>query len=198
MTAHSTPHPPPAGPAEGGEADQYERYWYAFALAGVVSLVLGVLVIAYPDPSLDLLGVLIGIDLMVVAVAGIIRGVASLSRSEPGQGTLLLGIVALIAGAIVIRNPGNTIILLAITLAIYLIVAGALSLADAIISSRHRLASLLKGLVLAGAGTVMLCWPDPSLDALVILAGVSLCLHGVVDLVEAFLLRALERRPGLS
>ena len=181
MTAHSTPDVPADGP-----------YWYAFALAGVVSLVLGVVVIAYPDPSLELLGLFVGIDLLIVAVAGIIRGVASLPESESAQGTLLLGIVGLIAGAIVIRNPGDTIILLAITLAIYLIVAGALSLAEAIISSRHRLMSLVKGLVLAGIGTVMLCWPDPSLDALVILAGIALCLQGVVDLGEAFLLRAVE------
>jgi uncharacterized membrane protein HdeD (DUF308 family) len=173
-----------------------ERYWFAFAAAGVVSFAIGVLVIAYPDPSVKLLGVFLGINLLVVAVAGIVRGVSSLSPSGSGQGTLLLGILGLIAGAVVIRNPGETIVLLAVTLAIYLIVAGALALADAIISSGHRLMSLVKGLVLAGAGTVMLCWPGISLDTLVILAGISLCLQGAVEVGEAFLLRGLERRPG--
>jgi uncharacterized membrane protein HdeD (DUF308 family) len=197
MTAHA-PHAPAVSPTRESESHEVERYWWVFALAGLTSLVIGVLVIAYPDPSVKLLGVFLGIDLLVVAIGAIVRGIASLSHSGPGQGTLLLGIVGLIAGAIVIRNPGNTIVLLAVTLAIYLIVAGALSLADAIISSGHRMFSLVRGLVLGGAGTVMLCWPHPSLNALVILAGVSLCLQGVVELSQAYLLRAFERRPGLA
>jgi uncharacterized membrane protein HdeD (DUF308 family) len=196
MTTETTPSTPPAARPEDSDAPETIREWYAFAAAGVVSFVVGVLVLAYPDPSVELLGVFIGIDLLVVAVAAIVRGVSGLANEGSNQGTLLVGIVGLIAGALVIRNPGGTVVLLAVTLAIYLIVAGALALSHAIISSERRLASLVKGLALAGAGTVMLCWPDPSLDALVVLAGLSLCIQGVVDLVEAFLLRALRRQPG--
>src|SRR4051812_28421282 len=197
MAAQSPLRMPAAARADEVEVSGPERDWYAFALAGVVSFAVGVLVLAYPDPSLQLLGVFLGIDLLFVAVAAIVRGVAAVGKDGAGQGTLLLGIVALIAGAVVIRNPGDSIVLLAVTLAIYLIVAGALSLADAIVSSEERrLVSLVKGLALAGAGTVMLCWPHPSLDALVVLAGISLCVQGVVEVAEAFLLRALRRQPG--
>jgi uncharacterized membrane protein HdeD (DUF308 family) len=109
---------------------------------------------------------------------------------------LMVGILGLIAGAIVIRNPGETVVLLAVTLAIYLIVAGALALARALIGPERRLASLATGVVLVGAGTVMLCWPSPSLNTLVILAGISLCLHGFVQVAEGFLLRAVRPRPA--
>jgi uncharacterized membrane protein HdeD (DUF308 family) len=195
MTAHATPTAPATVPADAAVVSA-ERYWWAFALSGVVSIAIGVLVLAYPDPSVKLLGLFIGIDLLIVSVAAIVRGVAGVARDGSNQGTLMVGILGLIAGAIVIRNPGETVVLLAVTLAIYLIVAGALALARALIGPERRLASLATGVVLVGAGTVMLCWPSPSLNTLVILAGISLCLHGFVQVAEGFLLRAVRPRPA--
>jgi uncharacterized membrane protein HdeD (DUF308 family) len=196
MTAHTTPIPPATVGVADGAVPDAERYWWAFALSGVVSIGIGVLVLAYPDPSVKLLGLFIGIDLLIASVAAIVRGVAVVARDGSNQGTLMVGILGLIAGAIVIRNPGETVVLLAVTLAIYLIVAGALALARALIGAERRLASLATGLVLVGAGTVMLCWPSPSLNTLVILAGISLCLHGLVQVGEGFLLRAVRPRPA--
>jgi uncharacterized membrane protein HdeD (DUF308 family) len=193
MATHTMPSAPATTGADPDEVFEAERYWYAFALSGVVSLGIGVLVLAYPDPSVELLGLFIGIDLLLVAVAAIVRGVAGLAGDGSSQGTLLIGILGLIAGAVVIRNPGGTVVLLAVTLAIYLIVAGALALAHGLIWPERRLASLAKGLVLVGAGTVMLCWPSPSLNTLVVLAGISLCIGGIVDFAEAFLLRRAGR-----
>lgn len=167
--------------------------WSVFAISGVVSLVVGILVLAYPGPSVKLLGVFLGIDLVIVATLLIVRGVAGLSPEGSGQGSLLLGILGLIAGVVVIRNPGETVTLLALALAIYLIVAGALALAQGLISSDRRAVSLLKGVVLVAAGTVIVAWPDISLNALVVLAGIALILQGIFELVEALLLRSLRR-----
>jgi uncharacterized membrane protein HdeD (DUF308 family) len=50
--------------------------------------------------------------------------------------------------------------------------------------------------VLAAAGTVILCWPDIGLTTLAVLVGIALCLQGLVELLEAFLLRSLKRHPA--
>ena len=48
------------------DPDALERLWYLIAISGVVSMVIGILVLAYPDPSIKLLGVFMGIDLLIV------------------------------------------------------------------------------------------------------------------------------------
>ena len=168
------------------------RYWYLLGISGLVSLVIGVLVIAYPDPSLKLLGVFLGIDLLIVGVLLIVRGVSSGPDPAAGPAGILLGTLALIAGLIVIRNPGESLVLLVLAFAIYLIVAGALALARGLVSRDGRATSLGRGVILVAAGTVIIAWPDISLTTLAVLAGIALILQGVVEIAEAFLVRSLR------
>src|SRR3954449_1480395 len=115
--------PPPAPPAQraGGDASaspaNLERLWYLAAVSGVVSVVIGVLVLVYPDPSLKLLGVFLGIDLLLVAVVLIVRGARD--QMEPLV-AWLLGTLALIAGLLLIRNPGRSLTVLALAFAVWL------------------------------------------------------------------------------
>ena len=166
------------------------------ALAGASSIVIGVLVLAYPDVSVKLLGVFLGIDLLLGSIALIVTGAARLSPEGEGQNMLLLGILGLIAGVLVIRNPGHTVALIGVTFAIYLVVAGALALAHGLIHSERRGISLLKGLILIAAGTVILCLPSIGVASLALLVGTVLCLGGVIDLVEAWAGRGAAPHPA--
>ena len=165
------------------------------AVSGVASIVIGIVVLAYPDVSLKLLGVFLGIDLLIGGVALIVRGVAGLSPEGAGQNSLLLGILALIAGVLVIRNPGETVTLVALTFAIFFLVAGALALSNGLIHREHRLLNLLGGLGMVGVATVVLCLPSIGVDTLAVLVGIALCLGGAVDLLGALVLRVREPRP---
>lgn len=168
------------------------RAWYLFAISGVVSAVVGVFVLAYPDPSLKLLGVFLGIDLLIAGVLVILRGASSRSESSDGAAQILLGTLALIAGLIVIRNPGKSLAVLAIAFAIYLIVAGALAFASGLMHSERRWVRLGRAVVLIAVGTVIIAWPDISLRTLAVLAGIALVLQGAAEIAEAFVLRSLR------
>jgi uncharacterized membrane protein HdeD (DUF308 family) len=184
--------------SDGVEALDYaERNWYLFAVSGAVSAVIGILVLVYPDPSVKLLGVFIGIDLLIVGVLLIVRGAASRSDPSAGPAEILLGTLALIAGLIVIRNPGDSLVLLAVAFAAYLIVAGSLALAAALVNREGRGTALARGLVLVAAGAVIIAWPDISVKTLTVLAGIALILQGAAEIAEALLLRGL-RRAGAS
>jgi uncharacterized membrane protein HdeD (DUF308 family) len=178
-----------AGLGADADVSQPERYWYLFAVSGAISLVVGVLVLAYPDPSVRVLGVIIGIDLLAVGTMMIIRGLAG-DVGESDAASTLLGTLALIAGIIVVRNPEKSLTFLVVAFGAYLIVTGALALAHAIIRSEHRGIALLRGVVLVGAGTVIVSWPDLSTKTLAILAGIALCLQGAIEIGEGFLLRS--------
>ena len=166
------------------------RYWYLLAISGLVSATIGVLVLAYPDPSLKLLGVFLGIDLLIAGTLLIVRGAASEPDPAYRPLVMLLGALALIAGLLVVRNPGETIVLLTLAFAIYMIVAGALAIGHAIATPGRRGATALRGAVLIAAGTVIISWPDISLKTLALLAGIALILQGVAEIAEGFIVRS--------
>src|SRR5919204_5353136 len=86
----------------GGEPEEAERYWYLLAVTGLISIAVGVLVLAHPSRSLKTLAVILGIYLLALGVLVMVRTV---SNEERGAGGLLLGILMLIAGVVVIRHP---------------------------------------------------------------------------------------------
>jgi hypothetical protein len=174
----------------------YETLWWQDLLTGMVSIAIGVAVLVYPDPSLRLLGVFVGVDLLIAAGLLIVRGASRLAPDGSGQGELLLGILALIAGVLVIRNPGQTVVLMAVALAIYMIVAGSLALGRGIVRSDGRGATLAKGVLLIAGGTAIIAWPDLSRQTFATLAGLALLLIGATDAGEAWVLRSSRRRPA--
>src|SRR3954447_24693723 len=136
----------PQGIRAGGvvDLDSPARLWYLLLAAGVISVGVGVLVLAYPDPSLNVLCVILGIYLLVAGVLSIVVTFSDEDRSSAG---MLLGILALIAGIVVIRHPSQSLVAVALAIGLYFLVAGALDLARAIIGPR-RLPALVRGVVL--------------------------------------------------
>jgi uncharacterized membrane protein HdeD (DUF308 family) len=176
---------------------ELQAHWYLIVATGLANFVIGVLVLVYPDPSLKLLGVFLGVDLLIAAVLMIVRGVSQLQGDEGGQGTLLVGLLALIAGVVVIKNPGGTVTLIAVAFALFMIVAGAVDLGHGLVRREHRWANVAKGVLLVGAGTLLVSWPDIGLKTLTVIAGISLALYGAAQIMEGLALWWLKRgAPG--
>jgi uncharacterized membrane protein HdeD (DUF308 family) len=165
--------------------------WVLLAVSGLVSLVVGLLVLAHPHPSIKLLGALLGIDLLIAGVLFILRGASSETDPEAGPYAILLGILALIAGLVVIKNPTKSLSLLVMAFAVYLIVAGAVILGRGLVDRVNRAPRVVGGLVLVVAGTLIVAWHDPDLHVLAVLAGLTLVLQGLVGIAQAILLRRL-------
>jgi uncharacterized membrane protein HdeD (DUF308 family) len=166
------------------ELESPRRYWYLLLVAGVMSVVIGVLVLAYPR-SLEALCVILGIYLLA---AGVLLIVQTVSDQERGAGGLLLGILSLIAGIVVIRHPSQSLVAVALAVGLYFLVVGALDLARAITGPR-RLSALLHGIIGITAAVIILASPHIGVTTLAILAGIALCLHGAFQIVDAFALR---------
>jgi uncharacterized membrane protein HdeD (DUF308 family) len=185
-TAPATMEHEGAGGASAAEREGLNA-WYLLAISGVVSAVIGILVLAYPDPSLKLLGVFLGIDLLIAGVLLI------LYDGDARTATVVMGTLALLAGVLVIRNPGKSIALLAIAFGLYLIVAGALTLGRVLGGGERRGIGAIHGLVALAVGIVIVAWPDVGLKTLTLLIGVALILQGAFELLEAFVLRAAAK-----
>ena len=176
------------------DAGQIAKEWWMFAVLGVVSLVCGVLAIVYPDVTLLAVGIIFGFYLLMAGVFELVEAIVG----DPASRALdaIVGIVALIAGLICLRRPGDSLLAIVVVLGAYLIVTGAARLVRAIVSAEHRGWALLTAVVDLILGILILSWPDESLVTLAVLFGISLIFRGVFALVAAFQLRRLRKGGG--
>jgi uncharacterized membrane protein HdeD (DUF308 family) len=170
---------------------QIAKEWWLLAVLGVVSIVAGVLAIAYPDITLLAVGLIFGIYLLLAGVFELVN--TFVGDTESRALSAIVGIVGLIAGLVCLRRPGESLLALVVVLGIYLIVVGVAELVRAGVSAEHRgwiIVSALADIVL---GILIMAVPKVSLVTLAVLFGISLIFRGAVSLVGAWQLRKLRK-----
>ncbi len=168
------------------------RAWWWPALFGVVSIIAGVLALAWPGPTLLVLAVLFGAELIVW---GIYRLVGAVTFGDAGGGArtlwAILGVLSLLLGFYALRHIVITLLSLGLLLGIFWLVDG-IGLIVSAIEHRGmpgRGLSLLSGVLGVIAGLVLLVWPAISILTLAWLAGLWLLILGVMQVSVAIQLR---------
>ncbi|XHM62570.1 HdeD family acid-resistance protein [Streptomyces nigra] len=160
----------------------------------MATLVPGVVALAWPDATLHVLAVIIGLYLLVT---GAFRFVASFARAHGDRHLeLLAAVLFVLAGVLCLRNPLQTIAALSLIVGAVWVVTGMLTAwtALALKGMPHR------GVVLAAAGLgvvagiVVLALPGESAVVLTRLLGLWLVLLGLAELGVAFAWRAALRQ----
>jgi uncharacterized membrane protein HdeD (DUF308 family) len=182
----------------GGGTDVHDhmtrvgRAWWWPAFFGVVSIVAGLLSLAWPGPTLVVLAVLFGIELIVW---GIYRLVGALTFGDAGGGArtlwAILGVLSLLLGFYSLRHIVITLLSLGLLLGIFWLVDG-IGLIVSAVEHRGmpgRGLSLLSGVLGAIAGLVLLVWPAISILTLSVLVGIWLLILGFTQLSIAMQLR---------
>jgi uncharacterized membrane protein HdeD (DUF308 family) len=120
-------------------------------------------------------------------------GTSIFGRGE-GRGLLaLVGALSGIAGLVLIKKPFGTLVVFALIVGVWLVVAGVVRLVEAFGEREGRAANIAIGLVDAILGVVILAWPDISLSTLAVLIGIVLILRGALFIVAGWELRRLMR-----
>ncbi|MFE6360618.1 HdeD family acid-resistance protein [Streptomyces sp. NPDC057806] len=193
--------PPGTGQPPGDPEDVLGRLgssWTWMLGSALATLVPGILLLVWPDATLQVVAVLFGLYLLVtggfrfVAVFGQERG-----ERLPG---LLIAVLYVPAGVLCMRNPLQTIAALSLIVGIVWLVSGLLT-AYAALATRglpHRGVVLGAALLAIVAGIVVLALPSESAVALTRLLGLWLVLLGVMELAVALAWRSAARRvtPG--
>ncbi|MGW0190232.1 HdeD family acid-resistance protein [Streptomyces sp. NPDC003362] len=173
------------------------RSWTWILASAITTLIPGVLILVWPDETLHVLAVLIGLYLLV---AGAFRFVASFAREGAGErlAGLLLAVLFVLAGVLCLRHPLQTITALSLIVGIVWLVSGVITLHTALAAKDlpHRgfvLGAAVLGIV---AGIVVLALPTESARALTRLLGLWLVLLGLFEAVVAFAWRAALRKSS--
>jgi uncharacterized membrane protein HdeD (DUF308 family) len=172
------------------EVSAVARNWWLFVVLGVVCLATGIITIVWPGKTLLVLGVIAGIYLLVAAVLEIIEAIAG----EPGNRAFsaILGVLALIAGIICIRRPGESLLALVIVLGVFLIASGVMHIVFAFGDGGPRWGSIVLGALDGIIGIVILAWPGIGLATLAVFFAVTMLIRGAFSVVIGFKLRKLK------
>jgi uncharacterized membrane protein HdeD (DUF308 family) len=173
---------------------QVGRHWGWVLAYGILTLLAGVLVLAWPSETLLVLAVLFGIQLII---SGIFRFVAALASSDLTGGTrvmlALLGVLSIIIGLWAVRHAVLTLVALAVFLGIFWVVNGLIDIFAAVAHREmpDRGWSILMGVLSIIAGLIVLAFPGLTLLGLAVILGIWLLVFGILEIMGAFRLRKL-------
>lgn len=172
-------------------------HWGLVLCYGLITLGLGVVLAVWPDETLRVCAVLIGIQLLVGGVVRIVTAVAASGMDAAVRVLVgLSGALALIVGLLCLREPLQTFLAIGLVLGAWWVVAGVVDVLTAIWSPTpgRRGWEIAGGVVTLLAGGFLLVNPELSLGVLVLVLCGWLIVMGLVAVVVAFRLRA-ERAP---
>lgn len=99
-------------------------YWGWLLVRGLIDVAFGAVLIAWTGPTLWVLVVLVGLQLILSGVVGVIVS-RLLPAGDPGRSFLLWrGVVGVLVGLAVLAWPEATLLVVVVLAAVYLIVAG--------------------------------------------------------------------------
>ncbi len=167
------------------------RGWLWLLGLGIVAIIIGIVVLAWPSQTLRVVGVLFGIYLLVSGVMEIMLAFAPGLRGGVRFLGVLTGALSILLGLISFRGALESILLLALWIGFRWLISG-ITRAVAAGSSPslpYRGWYIFGGIVLAIGGVVVIVAPVESVFALALLSGVWLIVIGVWQIVEAFIVR---------
>lgn len=162
-------------------------------LSGLLAVVLGVLMLAWPGKTLLVAAVLFGAYLLISGIAQVVFAF-SLHVSAGGRVLLFIsGAASLILAVLAFRHfgEGYAVLLLAIWIAVGFVFRGTATAVSAISDPTlpGRGWQIFFGVISLLAGIVMLAWPGLSLLTLLMVVGWYLIFIGVFEIVSAFAIR---------
>jgi uncharacterized membrane protein HdeD (DUF308 family) len=122
-------------------------------------------------------------------------GEAFVANDDGGSRALsaILGVLGLIAGLVILRRPGETLLALVLVLGIYLVVSGTVGFFRAFAELEDRALRMLIAPCEILLGGLILSVPDLSLRWVAILAGVGFILRGALVVYTGVQLRKVTR-----
>ncbi|MBL1087350.1 DUF308 domain-containing protein [Streptomyces actinomycinicus] len=186
-----------AAPGPVGTVTAIARSWTWILGSALVTLAAGLLILVWPDETLHVLAVLVGLYLLL---AGALRFVTAFARESHGERlpALLIAVLYVLAGVLCLRNPVQTVAALSLIVGLTWLVSGLLTLYTALAAGDLPHRAVVLGAALLGivAGIVVLALPTESARVLTRLLGLWLVLLGLVELGVAFAWRAALRGSG--
>ncbi len=170
--------------------------WKSTLISGVLSLIVGVVVLAWPGISVLAAAVAFGVYLLITGAAQVVFAFSL--HVTAGSRILLFisGAASLILAVLAFRHFGNAVLLLAIWIGIGFIFRGVATTVSAILVPNlpGRGVAIFIGVITLVAGIVVLGAPLQSIITLALVVGVWFVVIGAFEIVSSFGIRKASQQ----
>lgn len=177
---------PDTAPAAATERRTERTLWWLAIAGAAASVVLGVIVLAWPNATLYVGAVLFGVWLLVHGVINIVNAITARAGDTAARAlTAVIGVLFIVAGVICLRHVLVSLLAIATVIGVTWLIGGIMGLVNAFSGQQTRgarfVVAALGGITAIG-GLVVLLWPGPSLATLVAVTGIWLIVVGIMQL----------------
>jgi uncharacterized membrane protein HdeD (DUF308 family) len=174
--------------------------WKSTLVSGILTLIVGVLVLSWPGISVLAAAIAFGVYLLITGVAQVVFAF-SLHVSAGSRILLFIsGAASLILAVLAFRHfgQGYAVLLLAIWIGIGFVFRGVATTVSAVSDPTlpGRGWSIFLGVITLLAGIVVLASPFASIVTLALVVGVWLAVIGIFEIVASFGIRKASRELG--
>jgi uncharacterized membrane protein HdeD (DUF308 family) len=171
-----------------------QQLWKAKLVSGVLTILLGAVVLVWPGPSILVASTMFGVHLLMSGFAELFLAF-TLPRSAATRVMLFLtGALSLVLAILSFRHFGDAyaVLLLSLWIGTGFIFLGVSE--NAVALSERELPGrgwyVVLGIMSVIAGAIVLVWPFDSIVVLTIVSGVSLVVLGLIQIVQGFQIRS--------
>ena len=156
--------------------------------AGVLGMVLGVLVLAWPDATIKVIAWLFALQLLATGVVQLVRAFARDAGAGDRVLLSLLGALSILVGLLCLRAPLQSALVLWLLVGAIWVVGGVVGVVLGIAGERGaaRAWAIASGALLVVVGAIILLYPGASLATLTSLVGVVLIVDGALLVIRGF------------
>jgi uncharacterized membrane protein HdeD (DUF308 family) len=176
-------------------ANFMHRIWSSAVVSGLLAVILGAVILAWPGPSILVTSGVFGAYLVVSGVAMVVLGFSMPVASGVSRFlSVISGVASVVLGILAFKHfgEGYAVLLLAIWIGVGFIVRGVTVLATAIADKQFpgRGWAIFFGILSVLAGFVVLAYPFDSIVTLALVAGIWLVVLGVVEVISGIGMRS--------
>ena len=154
-----------------------------------ISIVAGILAIVYPDITLLAIALIAGINLLLLGALGLVDAISSDGDSGTRVLSGVLGLLGVIAGLVVMRRPGESLLAIILILGVWFVVSGLVDAIRALVVPGDRAFRLLVAVFDLVLGGLILALPDVSLKTMAVLTGIAFIVRGIFAVLIGLRLR---------
>lgn len=164
-----------------------KKGWWLLLLLGIISVIVGGLLIFWPGATIAVVTMIVGFFMIVTGVARFFVAVFD-SHSQDRWLMVFAGIIGIVLGVVVMKNPEGTIKVIALIVALFWLVAGLVDFFRGLTNSDmpDRSARIVFGLMSSIFGIVILVWPAITIGVFVILVGIYAVFFGILEIIASF------------
>lgn len=176
----------------GDELGRIGRHWGWLLFFGILMVVAGIFAVAWPGPTVVVLAILFGIQILVSGIFSFINAFATDESGGMRVWNVIIGILGIVIGLYAIRHIIVSVVALALLIGIYWVAYGISQIYSAIAHQEapHRGWMGFIGALSVVAGVVVFMWPGISLVTLAFVLGFWLIVYGIMEIAVAFRVRS--------